>query len=391
MPLGEYKDFDECVRKNSDKEDPRAYCGKIKDVAEGDMTDFQVRTRITHNAVIDSFEETDDGRMFANIRIIKSGTSKNRRTYPPSVVQEAVNKKFWDGTLMFLKHDRKRPEAGDREFGEMVSAIESTSWDAKEQAANGRVEFFDRPFFEKAQRAKDYIGVSINSLVRGTRRVVGGEVFEDVTAFVKSRTVDWVFNPSAGGAILAFEDEDDEVALDWSKVTAEDLKRNNQAVYEAIQKEALEAAGPDDDPDDEGDGIKKMDVARIVREAIEQEREQQAESAKKRKNARELVAAAFEKSGLPATTKKRVMTSFEDVEEFDEAAINEAITAAKEELKAAGAGPHITDMGPTAGGGTTDNGKPEKVLVVHESVRSSFLGKRDAESTKKSDDSQEGN
>lgn len=30
MPFGEYKDFDDCVRKNQDKESPEAYCAVIE-------------------------------------------------------------------------------------------------------------------------------------------------------------------------------------------------------------------------------------------------------------------------------------------------------------------------------------------------------------------------
>jgi len=34
MPFGEYKDFDDCLSKNSDKQDPSAYCGYIKNQVE---------------------------------------------------------------------------------------------------------------------------------------------------------------------------------------------------------------------------------------------------------------------------------------------------------------------------------------------------------------------
>jgi len=34
MPFGEYSDFDDCLAKNSDKEDPSAYCGYIKNQVE---------------------------------------------------------------------------------------------------------------------------------------------------------------------------------------------------------------------------------------------------------------------------------------------------------------------------------------------------------------------
>ena len=30
MPLGPYKSFDDCVEKNKDKRNPRAYCGRIE-------------------------------------------------------------------------------------------------------------------------------------------------------------------------------------------------------------------------------------------------------------------------------------------------------------------------------------------------------------------------
>ena len=34
MPFAGYKDFDECVSQNQDKDDPEAYCGAIKHKTE---------------------------------------------------------------------------------------------------------------------------------------------------------------------------------------------------------------------------------------------------------------------------------------------------------------------------------------------------------------------
>jgi hypothetical protein len=34
MPMGSYQDFDDCVAKNKDKDDPQAYCGAIKHKVE---------------------------------------------------------------------------------------------------------------------------------------------------------------------------------------------------------------------------------------------------------------------------------------------------------------------------------------------------------------------
>lgn len=384
MPFGEYKDFDDCVRKNSDKEDPKAYCGTIKAAVEGDsMSDFQadttLRVHIDESAV---FEEVD-GRMMATVRILKAGKSKNRRNYSPKVVKEAVDRKIFDGALMFKDHDRKRGEPQQRGIDEMVSTIESTTFDEATNSAIGRVEFFDRPFFNKAQAAKDRLGVSINALVKGTRQVIAGEVQEDITGWGRGRSVDWVLFPSAGGQILAFEDEDVEPMLDWSKVTPEELKKNAPAVYEQMQKEAVAEAEKANPPADDKktdppvDAVPREEVQSMITKALEDAQKVASEKQGKITATATKIRDAFEKSGLPPRTRARIMASYEGVEEFDEAAVTESIKTAKEELDAAGAGPHITGMGPSDG-----TAKAVTTFSVHESVRSSLLGPQKKEETK---------
>ena len=39
MPFAEYDDFDDCVAKNSDKDDPAAYCAAIERSVKGDQSD----------------------------------------------------------------------------------------------------------------------------------------------------------------------------------------------------------------------------------------------------------------------------------------------------------------------------------------------------------------
>lgn len=36
MPFGDYADFEDCVSKNQDKDNPQAYCAAIKKQAEGE-------------------------------------------------------------------------------------------------------------------------------------------------------------------------------------------------------------------------------------------------------------------------------------------------------------------------------------------------------------------
>lgn len=344
-------------------------------------TQFRVHESVdlTEAAV---FEEID-GHMMASVRILKAGTSKNRRNYPPTLVKEAVDKKIFDNIQMFINHDRKSPEPQGRGLQEMVSAIESTSWNDTDKAMDARVEFFDRNFFDYAQRAKNYMGVSINALVKGNRRVVQGQTFEDVTQWVQPRSVDWVTTPAAGGAILAFEDEEENNVIDWTKITAAELKANAAEVYEAIQAE-VKTQEPDPEPP-AGDKLTAAQVATIVQEAIEKERKENSAKTERQTTARLAIQDAFEKSGLPIPTRTRVMASFEGVEQFDEKVISAAIESAKEELKAVGAGPVITGMGPSGGG---DDKAEAKSFSVHESVKAQF-GFKPAKSTN-SDDSKEG-
>jgi hypothetical protein len=376
MPFANYKDFDDCVRKNSDKEDPKAYCGKIQAAAEGEvMGDFQVRTTIRTRLDESAVFEEADGKMMATIRILKAGTSKNRRTYPPAVVKAAYESKLFDGAPMFVDHDRKRAEPGQRSFNEMMSVVESTTFDDVSQSLIGRVRFFDRPFYEKTQEAREHVGVSINALVRGDRKVVAGEVHEDVTGWGRGRSVDWVINPAAGGQILAFEDEDVESMIDWSKVTADDIKKNAAAVYESIQKDAVGSADEhkDDPPAKDAPAVSAADIQKAVQEAIDAERKAAEAKAEKQRTAANSIREAFSKSGLPQRTQARVMHAFEGVEEYDEKQVNAAIEDAKAELQEVGAGPHIRGMGPS-GGGSSDKTQKEVTFSAHESVRTSLIG-----------------
>lgn len=346
---------------------------------------FDAGVVTTVNMATAVFEETD-GRMMATVQIIKAGMSKNRRTYPAALLQKAVETKFFDGSQMFLNHDRSRPDPNQRGMAELMSGIESTEWDEANQAINGRIEFFDKKFYDYAQRAKNYMGVSINALVKGVRRTTGGQVYEDVTDWVRRRSVDWVTTPAAGGAILAFEDEDDNMPgqIDWASLTADEIKKNAPAVYEAIEAEAKAAV--EEDPDKEvTPPPSAAEIARLVQEGIEASRKADNERKDRLDSASKQVRAAFERSGLPEKTRARLQASFEGVESYDEAAVTAAITEAKEELKAAGLkGPQVEGMGVSSGSGTGGEA-PVKTFSAHESVKSSFLGV-----TKVADPSKEG-
>ena len=365
MPFGEYKDFADCVAKNSDKKDPKAYCGTIQAAAEGSQKIEEYTAKDFFDLTESEFMvEEGTGRMTANLRLIKSGLSKNNRNYRESALKTSADKGIFNGVRMFANHSTTPPLK--RPISEMVAAIESTSWNADAKAVDGRVVFFNKEFYDFAQQAKGYMGDSINALVRGTRvRESSGRVTEDIHEIVQPHSVDFVIYPAAGGEILAFESEGD--MIDWKAITAEDIKTNATELYDAIKAEALAAQPKPGVPSFTQEQIDQL-VKDEVASAMEARQKEIDETNEKIRLANEKVVLAFAKSGLPEPTRKRVQLAFEGQTEFNESAVTEAITSAKEELTAVGAGPKITGQGPSSGSA------PEKKteFSINESVAAAF-------------------
>lgn len=354
--------------------------------------------------------EEKDGRMMATVRIIKAGLSKNNRNYRVSALKKAAKEGTFDGVRMFDGHNKQGPLA--RTSRELISAIESTEYDEDNQSLNGHVQFFDRPFYEKVNHARKFMGVSIDSILSGTRTPdpQGGRALEDIHAFTQPRSVDWVIYPAAGGEILAMESEGDDDVIDWAALEADaanlteaDLKSKAPSLWKKFHPETTaeklpvhghSATEEEEDEDDLPVKGKKKAQKMLSQEAVEEivsqrmtaYQKEQDDLRKKHESAFEQVKAAFDTSGLPEKTRSRLMAGFEDVQVFDEAAVKKSITDAKEELKAAGAGPHITGMG-ASGSGKGDE-TPTVRFSVMESVEAAF-GKKKPDAGKKSDDSEE--
>ena len=409
MPFAGYKDFDECVRRNSDKGDPKAYCGKIQHAVEAYELEMNPPELQQFNAVeqlgevfIDGWEETDDG-IRAKIRIIKAGLSKNNRNYRVTALKKAAKEGIFDNLKMFRGHSKDLPLK--RRDDEFVAFTSDTAFEEDTSSLVGFANFVDEKFAKKVKAAKGHIGVSIDSLLSGFRiPQAGGRALEDITAFVQPRSVDFVLFPAAGGEILAWESEG-ETEVDWAAVEAElatlgedDLKKNLPSFWAKWHPETRgqppiggsSREAEEDDEDNETDEdeeptqykkgkkktrkaamVRREEVAEIVADALKADREARQEEDEKKESAAAQVREAFANAGLPDKTRARVMAAFEGVTEYDDEKVKKAITDAKEELKAAGAGPQITDMGPSSSGGTDKAEK--KVFRAHESARSAFV------------------
>jgi hypothetical protein len=344
---------------------------------EGDTDTQQVR-EVTQLDVFESLEPQADGRPRAKMTIIKAGMSANRRNYRPGALEAAANAGRYNGIRMFVDHSDKPPLK--RSFNEMVSAVESAEWNPTTSSVEGTVVFFDPAFAEKVKHARGYMGASVNNLIRATKiPQPDGTVMEDVQSIERVHSLDWVVYPAAGGELQHFLEAEGD-AVDWSKVTIEDLKANAPGLVAILTKEAEKEPDPPDDPDDDGDGkLTKEAVATMLAEALRSHDAERDRAAAQQRAASAMLTEHLTKSGLPQVVRARMQKNFMTMDPaiVTEALVTESINEAKEELKELKVGPQIVGMGPTAGSnGRTQPGTQR--MSVRESVEGFFAPSKKA-------------
>src|SRR5688572_11985478 len=97
MPFAGYKNFAACVKANSDKKDPDAYCATImRDVEEG-MKSSPVHEVIDVAEAEFNKDETT-GKMTARVQLIKAGKAKGKpRRYTSEAIRKAAKEGIYDG------------------------------------------------------------------------------------------------------------------------------------------------------------------------------------------------------------------------------------------------------------------------------------------------------
>jgi hypothetical protein len=371
MPFAGYANFAACVKANSSKSDPQAYCATVMRATEkkegAALPNISTVTDVIDVGEAEFNKDETTGKMTAKVTIIKAGRAKNPRNYRSSAIQRAAKEGIYNGARMFVDHSDKPPLK--RSMKELVAAVESTEYNAKNDSVDGTIEFFNPEFYDYAQRARKHTGISASHRIKVQRvRESSGQMIEDVEQIVGVHSVDWVVYPSAGGEVISFARESEGVEdVEWTDITADTLKANAPELYAQ-----LTAKESKDDPDDDGDGDEQTPptqeaIMKMVQEAIAEDRRQQATTAEKKEAASKKTREYLSKSGLPPRTQSRIQSSFSNALEFVETEVAEAVEDAKAELKEAGAGPHISGQGPSGSSG------PEKrVHTARESVDAAF-------------------
>ena len=131
VPFAGYKDFDECVKKNQDKSDPKAYCGAIKAKAENggkEVTEHTIESTITRmfNAPIGANDRFvamgDGGLLIKDIIVLAEGTWTDSLVRTPlhytakTLSKDAGN---WVANGIWARHSGGSPRSINDKIGEI--------------------------------------------------------------------------------------------------------------------------------------------------------------------------------------------------------------------------------------------------------------------------------
>lgn len=291
------------------------------------------------------------------VRVIQAGKSTNGNTYTPSVLQQAVADRVFEGVRVFAKSDDEHIEMRGRSVYNLIGRISEARYvDDGVQAvldvlaSAGEIASKIREVVER--KIDDLIGLSIDATVKW----VPPKSARVVERLIRLDSLDVIVEASAGGKFLrVFESVHEEEsqpmlltkmieaikAKDPAALTGLD-QTDEDKVFEAYQRvhQPLPPAAP---ATGMGDDVNRVLEAKLA-------------NAMRRFEARDLVR----ESKLPEISQARLLKQFEAQTEIDLGQVREAITSEREYL-AKLAPQHVTGLGGQVSGGES---QPEKTVKM---------------------------
>lgn len=291
------------------------------------------------------------------VRVIQAGKSINGNTYTPSVLQQAVADRVFEGVRVFVKSDDEHIQMRGRSVANLIGRISEAKFvDDGVQAvldvlaSAGEIASKIREVV--ARGIDDLIGLSID----GTVKWAAPKSARVVEKLIRLDSLDVIVEPSAGGKFLrVFESVHEEEsqpmlltkmieaikAKDPAALTGLD-QTDEEKVFEAYQRvhQPLPQAAP---ATGMGDDVNRVMEAKLA-------------NAMRCFEARDLVR----ESKLPEISQARLLKQFEGQYEIDLEKVREAITGEREYL-AKLAPQHVTGLGGQVSGGES---QPEKTVKM---------------------------
>ena len=292
-------------------------------------------------------EAKDEQGLKWRIRVIRAGLSGNRNYYPDTVLREAVP--LFDGVRVFVKSDEEHLKGKGKDFRNLIGRIvnpafiEGQGTDSGEIHADlellksaGEVPVKMLEAFNKGM-ADDLFGFSIDAA--GTASLKSGK--RVASKITKVSSVDLIIEPGAGGQIInLIEALNPEVEADMKlrerMIKAIEIAHNgslpdgldidNDEALETAYREALaqnnntksgsSAAAGDGEPSPASTGVSKTELESSIRMV----------------EARAHARVAIAESGLPDLAKTKLREQFDEMDNFTEAQVDEAISSEREYL-----------------------------------------------------------
>lgn len=182
------------------------------------MDHVPVETRMTESVSIfveaKADAEAKPGRYL--VRVIRSGVSENRVSYPPAVLREAVS--LFNGVRVFAKSDAEHIKGGGKDFRQLVGRLVEAKWIATRAGGEiqATLEVLDSSDVATklreavARDMTDLFGLSIDA--QGESKLSGK--FKEATKITKVESVDLIIEPGAGGQIIRFIEAKQQQELD---------------------------------------------------------------------------------------------------------------------------------------------------------------------------------
>lgn len=239
-------------------------------VGEADDADAPLGEFVEIFEAADQPADAPKGRVW-DVVIIRSGVSKNGFRYSPAVLREAAP--LFEGVRVMARTDDEHLEGRAKSVRNIVGWIDGVRFDAKLGAMVGRLHVSEAADWLRvllvdafAQGKRDIAGLSIVAAAAARPMIENGRRLVDVTKIVEAKSVDVVFDPSAGGGfvrLVAAVDDRQEGRTSMApaadaatatkpvaEMTLEELKAAAPQLWEQAVQAAKDAETPETPPAD---------------------------------------------------------------------------------------------------------------------------------------------
>lgn len=186
------------------------------------------------------------------------GNARDGYYYPAGPLRAAVEAGVFNNRKMYRDHPTKteEKEQPERSTTKWFATAKETTWDEVKQVPRTRIKVYDKEAYERFKEAPDEIAFSIRGRGKSREGKVDGQRAKIVESLPIVRSIDWVTEAGAGGAIESFsESAREEIEMEFKDLTLEQLRDARPDLFKSIREAADDDAKPEGDakPDAKAD------------------------------------------------------------------------------------------------------------------------------------------